>query len=371
MHPGANAGDGGEYQDFATTIGTTYLVSLWCVGWPNQNDHQTGRVYLGTQENSTLYSDNTLNVPHYTDADSWISFNFTFMATDTTTRLTLLNVYMGPLSNIYSASAVNFDDVSVTAVTKWTGTTSTQWNDAANWSNGTPTTGSIIEFNASTPTNQPYLQNIAGPLNLNMILFDAGAGTHILSGQALQLSGNVPGVLCASGADQYIENALNLAGNSTFLVSGAGILTLSGQLSGSGSFTKSGTGTLVISNTAAHTGDTLIEAGILALAATGQIADSSIVNDAVFQITAGNHVVADITGNGTTQVDSGAELSVASICQNHIFIGSGAKIIVLGITQEISTVSLTAVPEPAMLVLLATGGLGTLAFGWLRRSLRN
>jgi autotransporter-associated beta strand protein len=222
--------------------------------------------------------------------------------------------YNWDLSKLYTSGDVTMLYDPTLANTRWTGAKNGNWNDTGNWTAGVPATGSIIEFNASAPTHQPVIQNISNPLSLNGIGFAPNAGTHILGGPTIQLAGDQPGIACASASDQYINNALELTSDTGFIVSGSGNLILGGNIFGSGSLIKIGSGVLILENSATYQGDTDIQAGILALDATGQIENSAVMNDATFKILSGDHTVGAITGAGETQVVSGS-LAVDSLVQ--------------------------------------------------------
>jgi autotransporter-associated beta strand protein len=222
------------------------------------------------------------------------------------------------------------------------------------------------------------VQNIANPLSLSGIIFAPDAGEHYLSGPAIRLvdpqfAGDslsnasydriifdpiltFPSamVVCASAADQFIGNPLEISKiSATFAVTGTGALTLAGEISGPGGLQKLGSGTLILSNNESYTGGTLIMSGVLALDATGQITQSDIGNQATFIIMEGDHTVKTIWGNGTVHV-LGGTLTATSICQDTLIIGAGSS----GDSQNSSHHS---VPEPAAFGLLAVGILSMLA----------
>ncbi|MGD0383102.1 MAG: PEP-CTERM sorting domain-containing protein, partial [Thermoguttaceae bacterium] len=74
---------------------------------------------------------------------------------------------------------------------------------------------------------------------------------------------------------------------------------------------------------------------------------------ATFEAADGTHVVGDITGSGTTRVDSGASLTAASISQGTLTIGSGTTFAIQAIPGGPLSDTITAVPEPSTLALLA------------------
>jgi surface-anchored protein len=233
----------------------------------------------------------------------------------------------------------------------WKGTASGDWNNAANWKEGAvPGYGSTVIFTTATVPNQPLAQNISEPLDLHGLVFTVNAGSFQLGGQTLRLSVDSPTISSDSPNNQTISNPLDLAADTTFAINGTGSVTLSGAVSGTGSFSKTGSGTLVLTNDTAHTGNTLISEGTLALSEAGQISHSSIENNAILQLLAGTHIITSISGNGTTQVLAG-NLSVGSIVQSTLIIGSGT-----GMASDSQvTGKLPPVPEPGSIILLFTG----------------
>lgn len=249
----------------------------------------------------------------------------------------------------FESSSVTIGSVLVQPVadTHWTGGNSSNWSDSSNWTAGSPGSGSIIQFDASSLSYQPTLQDIANPLSLAGIAFTGEASEHTLDGQALQFTGSAPAVSCTSVNYQSINNPLVLSVDTVFFVSGLGSLTLGGEVSGSGMFVKSGPGTLVLASNGSYGGETLIESGLFTLDTTGQIQNSTITNDATFQILDGNHSVSAINGIGTTEVLLGS-LTACSIIQDTLIIGTEASAAIPPLAGE----SVQPVPEPASIGLL-------------------
>ena len=120
MHPGANSGSGGEYQDATTTIGQAYLLTFFAVGWPDGPASQSGLVQVGTPgssatsltlNNNAEYVTAAFRVPNWTGNESWTGFNQLFVVTSATMRVSFQNV--NPSATYHSA--INIDDVSLVA----------------------------------------------------------------------------------------------------------------------------------------------------------------------------------------------------------------------------------------------------------------
>jgi autotransporter-associated beta strand protein len=140
---------------------------------------------------------------------------------------------------------------------------------------------------------------------------------------------------------------------------------LAGVISGSGGLTKTGDGTLRLSASNSYQGDTTILNGVLEIAGGIPVGGTTLIDvqsgtaklmtanlnspdlevrtaqTGTFEIVSGTHVVGSISGGGTTQVDAGATLTVTSIVQGSLMIGTGANSAV--------------VPEPSAWMLIASG----------------
>jgi surface-anchored protein len=250
--------------------------------------------------------------------------------------------------------------------TIWKGTAGGNWSNSDNWLTGVPDSGSTVIFTSSSDPNQPLTQDIAAPLDLHGIIFTANAGSYQLGGQTIRLSVDSPEITSESASNQGIGNPLDLEAATTIAVNGSGNVTLSGAISGIGSFTKTGSGTLVLANVATHLGDTVIADGILALTDSGQIENSAIKNDAIFQIMAGDHSVTAISGNGASMVLAGS-LTADSIVQNTLTISAGARVTIAPLSAGPLGNCLTPVPEPSSWMLLACAMISSLMIYFRRR----
>jgi fibronectin-binding autotransporter adhesin len=134
-----------------------------------------------------------------------------------------------------------------------------------------------------------------------------------------------------------------------------------GETGGSQSLTKTGSGELVLKASNTYTGATNIDQGTLTIDG-GDLADASRVDvacGATLQVISGTPGLGDIAGSGSTIVSgAGTVLSVNSITQNTLTIGSGATLIINPIPGgPLCLQSMQAVPEPGTMTLLATAGL--------------
>ncbi|MBN2578920.1 MAG: hypothetical protein JXB10_08010 [Pirellulales bacterium] len=101
-------------------------------------------------------------------------------------------------------------------------------------------------------------------------------------------------------------------------------VTIGSNLIGSNGLIKGGEGTLTLLEPAVVLGSTYVSNGTLALAGNGQL-DTPMVetaSEASLLLLAGNHELPQICGEGITEVASGASLTVGSIRQAQLIIGS-------------------------------------------------
>ena len=110
-----------------------------------------------------------------------------------------------------------------------------------------------------------------------------------------------------------------------------------------GGLTKLGSGTLTIAQNATYTGDTTVSAGIL---------DMLNINTPTANVT----------------VAAGSELTASSIVANTVTLGVGSRIVIKPLPGgPLAPGSITAVPEPNVLVLLAIAAMTTLMAVWRKK----
>jgi autotransporter-associated beta strand protein len=177
----------------------------------------------------------------------------------------------------------------------------------------------ILTFTGSLPGGNYAISG--GKLNIGALIKSIGT---------LQISG---GTLAGTG---------KLTSSSTYDLRGG---TIEAILAGNYGLTKSQTGTAVLKGANTYTGTTLIDGGVLALSAGGQISALSTIDcRSTFLVNDGSHTVGNITGPGVTLVGNGAQLTAHSIVQDTLTVGGN-----YGSLLPASA----AVPEPGVLVLLA------------------
>ena len=138
------------------------------------------------------------------------------------------------------------------------------WSTGTNWA--TPVSvANVLTFagvNRTSPVN-----DLTANSSFAGLQFDASAGAFTITGNALDLTGDITS---ASANTQTLNVAINLA-NTVKVNTGAGDLVIGGNLSGGGGLTKQGAGTLTLGGVNAQTGTTRIEAGVLAVANDGNL----------------------------------------------------------------------------------------------------
>ena len=180
------------------------------------------------------------------------------------------------------------------AVHLWTGASSANWSNAANWAGGLPPPGIDTELVLDAASRASTFNDIAGGFVLNRLTLGAGAAAPTLNGQALHFQGAGATLRMLSNTGHAgIGNALVLG--DTLAVAGGpsprSLLYLQGAISGSGGL-QLNSGTTVVDNSAnSWTGMTRIEAG-----ATLATANSALSNATRVAVAAGGEL--QLIGSG-------------------------------------------------------------------------
>jgi autotransporter-associated beta strand protein len=130
------------------------------------------------------------------------------------------------------------------------------------------------------------------------------------------------------------------------------------SITGSSSLTKTGGGTLLLDGINTFTGETSIEAGILALEAASGIANSATVTVAAGASLDVRQVAGGYTLSNQTLAGSGTILGEVTFGRGSTISPGGASAGSLSLAGTSLEATAVAVPEPGLLGLLATG------FGW-------
>jgi autotransporter family porin len=231
-------------------------------------------------------------------------------------------------------------------------------------SGGTVSIDGALCLGDTSTGNGAYDLN-GGTLILKSLAKGSGTAAFRFGGGTLQASGNftcsLPVTLTGEGGDANVHT------------NGYDVV-LSGALSGSGGLNKLGDGSLTLGALETYAGDTTVSGGTLnftggidaggatlidvqsgkAVLSTTDIVKNDLdivaAAGATFQVTSGTHVLGEISGGGTTQVDTGASLTVASITQSTLTIGAT------------SPPGAAPVPEPGFGILLITACLAIMVY---------
>jgi autotransporter-associated beta strand protein len=204
----------------------------------------------------------------------------------------------------------------------WTGLGgNVNWSTAGNWTPGAPTSSATTDLIFAGTTNTgtlstPLNQNIATPMLLRSITFDATAGNFFLGGGQIGNSGgNTLTITQSSSNSQNIANAItntSTTSNGTMTLalagSGTGVVTLSGIISNSThppqvtalTTTAGTTSTFVLSGTNSYTGATNVNGGTLLVNGSTASGSAVTVNNS------GTVLGGTGTINGTVNVNANA-----------------------------------------------------------------
>ncbi|MBA4138342.1 MAG: hypothetical protein C0518_13605 [Opitutus sp.] len=243
---------------------------------------------------------------------------------------------------------------------------SNNWSVGANWSGDTaPVSGFSLKLAFAGNTRLAPVMN--GSYSVNTVRFEADAGAYSITasggGSTLTFGGSVPSIIQLSAQAQTIDVPIALNSTTIIETTGAGALTLAGELSGTGGITKVGDNTLILSGGNSYAGATTINAGTVVLrhsTALGATSSGTSVNAAATlrlenNITVGAEALAldgalrnasganafggAISGSGSIFVDGGT-LSLTGTAANTY---SGTTLVNAGQLDLGKTAGITAV----------------------------
>ncbi|HEY1683918.1 MAG TPA: autotransporter-associated beta strand repeat-containing protein [Tepidisphaeraceae bacterium] len=169
----------------------------------------------------------------------------------------------------------------------WNGSATTNnWSNSTNWGSNTVVASNVLTFsgNMRLTSNNDF----AAQTQFNGFVFAVGAGSFTLSGNAVNLYGNITN---NSTALQSINLNLALESNTT-VNSASGDISIAGSITdglyGPASLTKTGANNLTLSASNSYSGGTIVASG---------------------KITVGN---VNALGSGSVTINSGATLQLAS-----------------------------------------------------------
>jgi len=230
------------------------------------------------------------------------------------------------------------------------------WQTAANWDNADTVIMAADDAVFAGVTRLTPNNDFAANTNFASITFSNGAGAFTLSGNLIDLDGNV-----TNNDDSLQTIALDLdmqAGIRTFDTASTGNIAASGILS-NGSVTKAGNASLLLSGANTYAGATAINAGVVNVShatGLGTVAGATTVADgAALQVQGDIAIGAEaLTLNGTGIAADGALRNISGT-------NSLASAITLGSASRINTDAGTTTLSGALdndTFLLTVGGAG-------------
>ncbi len=290
-------------------------------------------------EDAELEGNNESTMQFWSNSGSWTA------AGKTGNDATVNYVYLNGITNLSQRWTL----ASLNNVYQWNGSSTTDWNTAANWtviqgSAGTiPGSGDVVQIGNSSFTNQPTISNSAAVKNIQFGSTKAATVT-IASGGSLTTGGNIRGIWSANAIHTINAGAQNLTvGGDLVLSDGTTNHTINvkastGNIIVSGSITQSGganiiflgSGNLMVagdfnysSGTFTAGSSTVTYNGLLSQVVAGAIYNNLTINK-TFGIAA---IGSASTINGNCTVTSG-QLSVNAntTVTGSVSISSGATI---------------------------------------------
>lgn len=188
----------------------------------------------------------------------------------------------------------------VRAVNIWDGGGSSGlWSDALNWdTNATPVSPTALQFGGLLQLSSN--NDLAAGTLYNGITFNAGAGAFTLTGNGINLGGNI---VNNSSSLQTINFDLAQTATRTFTTSSTGNMQVGGIISGATfGVTKTGQGTLTLNgaNANTYTGATTVNGGVLQLDFANMATATDLINAASTLTTGGGELNIKGKSSGVT-----------------------------------------------------------------------
>lgn len=133
------------------------------------------------------------------------------------------------------------------------------WSTSGNW-NSLPDTDGTDGLLFGGETRLAPVNDFAAGAEFTRILFQAGAGEFVLSGNAIALN-TFNGIINESTVEQTVDLDIEILSASIALYPNAGDLTINGKLSGTGAVTTNAAHWLSLNGENTHSGGTVLAAG--------------------------------------------------------------------------------------------------------------
>ncbi len=277
---------------------------------------------------------------------------------------------LGATNQTISGYGSGWDFIVANAGTFFTwdgGATTDKFSTGLNWStNIAPTSGATTKI-AFAGTTRPT-PDLDVDFTLNSLKFDNTAGSFTLGaspGREFTFDGIVPSIIQDSANNQAV-NAPIILNKLTFVeTSGAGNLTLAGEISGTGGINKLGTGgNLVLSGANTYTGTTTISEGTVIAAhgsALGSTAAGTTVASGATLALQNNITIGaeDLALSGNLINTAGANSYGGAISGTGSVTVSGGTLTLAGATAN--TYTGTTAVQDGTLALAKTGGVTAVA----------
>jgi autotransporter-associated beta strand protein len=265
---------------------------------------------------------------------------------------------------LLTLKAEYYSTISGVAAPVWHGGNA-NWSTAANWTG--PSLASDWELHFDGGANLDSVNDYQNNRSFYGIVFNPDAAAFTLSGNAVK----VKRVANFSGETQTVDLSLNTDDENCLFLAESGNILVSKPIVGANGIQKYGSADLTLSALNTYAGTTDVESGTLILAEGGNIDDSGaihVASGAILQIDGGMHNLAAISGQGKTVLSDSAQVTVDSIVQNTLTIGSGCTLAIAAIPGGplSGAESLTPAPEPSAALILLSGLAGFAAYGVFR-----